>query len=258
VSVDLTTVTAALTDLYARRPRLPRPHGLEHTVLAAWNSGIGLVPGAPDGPAAAVVRATWPLGARAGANCGHEVAAAAIRQMVGQWLNDEDEIDPGGRWVLWACARAANGLPTTPDSGEVQGRLDDFHQWAGAVDNLDAALTLGLDNGWIAGHRDATDRLIAHFADQVASIVGPHALTTTFLTAHINGDDVVFAIAAAAYHASERDQQEASVPTQASPNRPPIAGRAFTPISQLNGHRQKPPNMGHPPASGAGPTRTGR
>jgi hypothetical protein len=257
--VDLLTVTTALNDLYARRPRLPRPPGLEHTVLAAWNSATALVPGAPDGPAAAVVRATWPLGAHAGVERGHGVASAAIRQMVGQWLNDEDEIDPDGRWVLWACARAADGLPARPDSGEVQGRLDDFHQWAGAVDNLDAALTLGLDNGWIAGHRDATDRLIAHFADQVAGIVGADALTTTFLTAQINGDDVVFAIAAAAYHASERDQQQAPTPSaKTSPNRAPIAGRPFTPISQLNGHPQKPPNMGHPPASGGGPTRSGR
>jgi hypothetical protein len=250
--MDLTTVTQALDELLEHRPHLPRPPGLERTVLAAWTNAPHLRPGAPDGPMAAVVAVTWPIGAEAGALRGHLVATTAIRDMVLHALT-EPVPDPDGRWVIWAAAHAADNLPPAPNTAEVTGRANGRHQWVGAMEDLDVALALGLGNGWLAGHRDAAQRLVDQFADHVVALVGVERLTTTFLNVHTTGDDVVRAIETAAFHAAERDQDHPPpLPRQVPvPNRGP-AGRAFTPLHQVNPATRNRRDTSPPPPPGPG------
>jgi hypothetical protein len=252
--MDLRTVAAALDELLEHRPHLPRPVGLEQVVLTAWTSATPTSPDTPHGHTEAVIRATWPLGARAGADRGHRIAVAAIRDLVAHGLTDDGGPNPDGRWVLWACAQVADTLPARPDTTEVAGRVLGFHQWVGDADDLDVALALGLGNGWLAGHRDATDRLVEHFAAEVTGLVGAETLTTTFLNAYITGDDVVFAICTAAYLAAEHDQTAPPAAAR-TPNRAPVGARAFTPLRHINPATRHRPNTAPPPPSG--PFRTG-
>ena len=254
--MDLFTVAEALDELLHHRAHLPRPAGLEQMVLDAWTSAQPTSPDTPYGRTESVIRVTWPIGARAGARRGHQVAAAAIRDMVGHGLGT-DVPNPEGVTMLCACAQVADTLPAQPDATEVAERMSGHLHWVSATDDLDVALALGLGNGWLAGHRDATDRLVEHFAAEVAGLVGARRLSTTFLNAHITGDDAVFAICAAACLAAERDQT-APPPTPRTPNRTPAAGRAFTPLRRVNPTTRNRPNIGPPPPSGLGRAGTGR
>ena len=226
--MDLRTVTAALDRLHQQQPHLPGPDGLARAILTAWDTVTAQPSTSPNGRMLAVVTATWPVGARAGAQRGHRVAADAIRQMLAHALADP----PGGadgRWIVWAAVKAADNLPPAPELGEVTTRADGHLPWIGPGENLDVALTLGLSCGWLAGHRDATTRLVEHFSDHITDLVGPDRLTTTFLNAHLTGDDVLRAIETFAYHTAERDQTNPP-PDPTRPDAGRAAARAFTPL----------------------------
>lgn len=231
--MDLAHVTDALNELYSRCRHLPRASGLAQVVLDAWvGAPTGPIPGLPDGPMGAVVRATWPIGAKAGAQRGHRVAGDAIRAIVADALRQPLD-DPRAKWIIWSVADAVDNLPAEPDTREVLDRADGRYLWAVEADDLDIALAVGLDNGWRAGHRDATQRLVDQFAEHVTDLVGAQTLTATFLNAYITGDDVVAGIQIAAYHAAERDQENPPIP--AGPGE--TVRRAFPPLSYLGRHR---------------------
>src|SRR5262245_11695375 len=156
--MDLPTVTRALRELYRRNPHLPRPDGLAQTVLTAWDGAAPTGLSTPFGRTEAVIRATWPIGATLGAQRGHQVTATAIRDMVGEGLADVP--NPEGVALPWVCVRVADELPAGPDTTDVAARIRGLHQWVGTGEDLTAALAVGLGNGWLAGHRDATEALV--------------------------------------------------------------------------------------------------
>jgi hypothetical protein len=257
--MDIATVTQALDELRRYRPHLPQPDDLARRVLAAWTGSAPTSSGSPNGPMAAVVAVTWPIGAQAGAARGHQVAAAALRDMLAHALSDLPA-DPDGRTVIWAAALAMDRLPAAPDTAEVTQRAHGRLQWVGDTDDLDVALALGLGNGWLAGHRDATQRLTERFADHVAELVGAQKLTTTFLNANLTGDDVVRAFETAAYHAAERDQDHPGSPPRPNAARSgPAVSRAFPQLRLVHPQDRNTPNTNRNPPSGpdrpAGPAR---
>src|SRR3954470_6915659 len=109
--MDLTTIEAALADLYAGAAHLPRPDGLAQTVLDAYNDNTS-GPNRP-GRLAGIVAALWPIGAAAGAQRGHTVTVAASRQQVADALTDTS-LDARGRFVVTGLVHAADNLPPHP------------------------------------------------------------------------------------------------------------------------------------------------
>jgi hypothetical protein len=254
--MDLNTIHEALVDLYRRNPHLPHPDGLAQHVLDAWMNATPTVPGQPY-RSQAVIEATWAIGARLGAQRGHQVAAAAIRDMVADGLTAGSVPNPEGAQLLAVCARMADELPAQPDTREVTGRVRGLFQWVGQREDLDVALRIGFGHGWLAGHRDAADRLVEHFADEVTAAFGEDKLATLFLTVELTGEDLIAAICSAAYLACEQDQTAAVPPEGRVLQRGRAAGKAFAPIHQAAHTPPAPPPPTAPGRARPGHHRTG-
>ena len=251
--MDLTTIEAALDELYRRERHLPRPHGLAQTVLNACHED-------PPGSAwylSGVVAALWPIGAAAGAAQGHAVTVGAIRGEVAQALADPGP-DGRGRWVVMGMVRAADDLAPGPDPDRRYGVLD-AGQLVGDPRRLDQALTIGLANAWRAGHFDATGRVLQLFAAAVIDLVGHERLVTTFLIPTVTGEILLEEINFAAYRVAEHDREHPAPQfTQQQRAARPAAARAFGAVRRVDPHRRIPTNRHARPSTGPGRTRPGR
>jgi hypothetical protein len=232
--MDLTTIEAALADLYASAGHLPRPPGLAQSVLDACNDNrLG------PNRLAGVIDALWPIGAAAGAYQGHRVTVAVFRDQVAQALTDTS-LDARGRFVVTGLVQAADNLPPGPDPARTYSAAT-AGSAVGDPRNLAAALRIGLANSWTVGHRDATDRVIRRFHTDVFDLVGHERLTTTFLVAELPAYAALEEVEFAAYTAAELDrEQPASQPARTNePARTrPHAARGFVPIGRVDPARR--------------------
>jgi hypothetical protein len=250
--MDLTEIDQALDELYRQHPHLPRPEDLAAIVHDAWTGSPPTTPATPHGRTNAVIHATWPIGAALGAQRGHQVAATALRDMVGEGLAAGDVPNPEGVELLALCALVVDELPTQPDTSEVTDRIQGLWQWVGTGDDLQVALAVGFGNGWLAGHRDATDQLVECFETRVTNRVGADTLTTLFLNVELTGQDLVAGICAAAYLSCERDQTTPVPPDGRVLDRDRPAGRPFIGLHQIHPTTRNRPKSEPPPPANPG------
>jgi hypothetical protein len=253
--MDLDSVSTALSDLYRRQPHLPRPPDLAPAILRAWRGVPASPPNGPNAAMTAVVALTWPYGATAGAARGHEFAAKAIRDLVAAVMT-EPVAYPDGPQTMWALTRVADALPVTADATEVASRAKRF-TWAGAGSNVTGAVDLGLAGGWLAGHRDATDRLLDWFVVRVIDLLGVRALAQPLLADGVDLARVLGAIETSTYMLADLDQDLAIRGRLAAPGQAqgPAAGRAFAPLRAVQPSRLPEPIFR--PAQPPGPGRRG-
>ena len=255
--MDLATVTQALDALYQRAPHLPRRPDLAQTVLDAYPEDL------PENAwhLTGVVAALWPIGAAAGAERGHALTVGAIRGELAQALADPSP-DARGRWVVMGMAKAADDLPAAPDPSQRPGVAGPL---IGDPRRLDQALTIGLGNSWVAGHRAASDAAIGRFAADVDDLVGHERIATTFLTPSLTAEMLLDEIAYAAYRAAEADREHpAARQDRHQPTQPqargarPTASRAFVALRRLDPHRRIGTGPTARPSTGPGRPGPGR
>jgi hypothetical protein len=238
---DWVRIIRILDGLYARAGHLPRSHDLAPAVAEALASGLDRV-----------LAALWPIGAKAGAERGHAVAAAALRDEAAAALSDPS-LDGRGRWVVAGMVQAAYELPLGPDPVRTYA-VDDAHGVVGHQNTLTQAVTVGLANSWRAGHFDAAEQAVGRFIRTVVDLIGPERLATTFLAPALPAYALMEELGYRAYRRAEADRDNPSPlndrADHAKPRaRSPSPGRArgFGVLRRIDplavGDREPPPRL---------------
>jgi hypothetical protein len=238
---DHVTVKRILDALYARAGHLPRSRDLVQVVADALASGL-------DG----VVPALWPIGAKAGAERGHAVAAAGLRDEAAAALRDPS-LDGRGHWVVAGMLQAACELPPNPDPGPSY-TAGDAHGVVGHQNTLTQAVTVGLVNSWRAGHFDAAERAVGRFMHAVVDLIGAERLATTFLAPALPAYALMEELGYRAYRRAQADRENPSPlngrgdhakPRARAPS--PGRGRGFAVLRRIDplavGDREPPPRL---------------